>query len=116
MPASKIEVYGNDEPYNLHLRSADTRIVWQSYRATFLATPRWRALRLPFDQFKPYRIDKPLDTSRLRRISLVAIGRVMTAHLCFARVTLYPEVQRGQHHAHAPSPPHRPRQPPPGLQ
>ena len=35
----EIEVYGNDEAYNLHLRSADTRIVWQSYRASFRAPP-----------------------------------------------------------------------------
>ncbi len=86
----EIEVYGNDEQYNLHLRSADTRIVWQSYRASFKATPRWRSLLLPFDGFKPYRVDTPLDLSRLRRISLVAIGREMAANLCFARVALYP--------------------------
>ena len=36
----EIEVYGNNENYNLHLRSADTRIVWQSYRAGFQAPPR----------------------------------------------------------------------------
>jgi len=31
----EIQAYGNDERYNLHLRSDDTRIVWQSYRANF---------------------------------------------------------------------------------
>jgi Complex I intermediate-associated protein 30 (CIA30) len=86
----EIEVFGNGESYNLHLRSADTRIVWQSYRASFQAPPRWQTLRLPFASFQPYRIDKPLDLSKLRRLGVVAIGREMRADICIARLTLYP--------------------------
>jgi hypothetical protein len=85
----EIEVYGNDENYNLHLRSADTRIVWQSYRAGFQASPRWQTLRLPFISFQPYRIDKMLDLSKLRRLGVVAIGREMRADICIARLSLY---------------------------
>jgi hypothetical protein len=86
----EIEVFGNDERYNLHLRSADTRIVWQSYRAGFQAPARWQTVRLPFADFQPYRITSPLDMSRLRRLGLVAIGREMRVDLCVARVSLYP--------------------------
>jgi hypothetical protein len=86
----ELEVYGNGETYNLHLRTADTRIVWQSYRASFAATPTWQTLRLPFTAFLPHRIDVPLDLSALRRIGLVAIGREMTVDLCLARLSLYP--------------------------
>jgi len=86
----EIEVFGNDESYNLHLRSADTRIVWQSYRASFKALPRWRTVRLPFAGFQPYRIDKQLDLSKLRRLGVVAIGREMRADICIARLSLYP--------------------------
>ncbi len=86
----EIDVYGNAETYNLHLRSADTRIVWQSYRASFQAPPRWQTVRLPFAELQPYRIEKPLDLSRLRRLGLVAIGRDMQADFCFARVSFYP--------------------------
>jgi hypothetical protein len=86
----EIEVYGNGETYNLHLRTADTRIVWQSYRASFAAAPAWRTLRLPFAAFRPHRIDVPLDLSALRRIGLVAIGREMRVDLCIARLSLYP--------------------------
>lgn len=85
----EIEVYGNDENYNLHLRSADTRIVWQSYRATFQALPRWQTLRLPFAGFQAYRTDKPLDLSKLRRLGVVAIGREMRADVCIGRLALY---------------------------
>jgi hypothetical protein len=86
----EIDVFGNDETYNLHLRSADTRIVWQSYRALFQAPPRWQTLRLPFAGFQPYRIDEPLDLSKLRRLGIVAIGREMRADICIARLSLYP--------------------------
>jgi len=85
----ELEVYGNDERYNLHLRTADTRIVWQSYRAGFHAGPQWQTLRLPFAEFRPYRLSEPLDLQTLRRIGVVAIGRAMRADLCVARVSLY---------------------------
>jgi hypothetical protein len=86
----ELEVYGNGETYNLHLRTADTRVVWQSYRASFAAPGAWRSVRLPFASFQPHRIDRPLDLSALRRIGLVAIGREMTVDLCIARLSLYP--------------------------
>lgn len=86
----EIDVFGNNENYNLHLRSADTRIVWQSYRASFQAPPRWQTLRLPFVSFQPYRTEKPLDLSKLRRLGVVAIGREMRADICIARLSLYP--------------------------
>jgi hypothetical protein len=85
----ELEIYGNGERYNLHLRTADTRIVWQSYRASFMAESRWLAVRLPFSEFRPYRIDPPLDLGTLRRLGLVAIGRAMHADLCIARISLY---------------------------
>jgi len=85
----EIEVFGNGDIYNLHLRSDDTRIVWQSYRASFQAQPRWQTLRLPFDSFQPHRIDKLLDKRKLRRIGVVAIGREMLVDVCVARLSLY---------------------------
>lgn len=85
----ELDVYGNDQDYNLHLRSADTRIVWQSYRAAFHAAPKWQTLRLPFTDFKPYRISQPLDLQTLRRLGVVAIGREMRADVCIARIGLY---------------------------
>lgn len=90
LPCFEIEVYGNGERYNLHLRTADTGIVWQSYRASFEAPPRWQAMRLPFAAFQAHRIDVPLDLRRLKRMGLVTIGREFTADLCVARVGLYP--------------------------
>jgi hypothetical protein len=85
----EIEVFGNGEPYNLHLRSADIVRPWQSYRAEFLATPKWQTIRLPFATFVPHRIDAPLDLARLRRLGVVAIGRTFTADIAIAGLRFY---------------------------
>ena len=85
----ELDVCGNRERYNLHLRTADTRIVWQSYRACFMTESRWLTVRLPFSEFRPYRINQPLDLHTLRRLGVVAIGREMHADLCVARIILY---------------------------
>lgn len=84
-----LEVYGNDQEYNLHLRTDDVWLPWQSYRASFRAPGRWQTVRLPFDQFTGYRIGKKLDLEHLERIGLVAIGRAFTADLCVAEIRLY---------------------------
>jgi hypothetical protein len=75
----EIDVFGNGESYNLHLRTTDVIRPWQSWRAEFIATPEWRTIRLPFTAFAPHRIDAPLDLARLRRLGIVAIGRAFTA-------------------------------------
>ncbi len=84
-----LDVYGNGEEYNLHLRSGDTWLPWQAYRATFRAEAGWHTLHVPFSAFKPYRIRSPLDVDRLERLGVVAIGRAFTADLCVASVRLY---------------------------
>jgi uncharacterized surface protein with fasciclin (FAS1) repeats len=54
----ELEILGNNEQYNIHLRTADLIRPWQSYRQSFLADGRWRTVRLLFRDFKPYRTDK----------------------------------------------------------
>lgn len=85
----RLEVRGNDEQYSLHLRTPDNTRPWQSYRAHFTAGPEWQIIELPFADFKPYRIDAPLDTNNLRRIGLVAIGRAFTADMSVSKVSFY---------------------------
>lgn len=76
-----LDVLGNGQSYNLHLRTADVVRPWQSYRCSFRAGPHWQTVHLPFAEFLPHRIEAPLDTGRLRRIGLVAIGRAFRADL-----------------------------------
>lgn len=84
-----LEVHGNDEMYNLHLRTDDVWLPWQSYRAGFQAPVGWHTVRLPFTAFEGYRIGAPLDLEHVKRIAVVAIGKAYKADLCVASVALY---------------------------
>jgi hypothetical protein len=79
---------GNGETYGVHLRTSDCVRPWQSYRASFVAAPEWREIRLPFDRFEPHRLSEPLDVRCLRRFGLVAIGRAFHADLAVSAVAL----------------------------
>jgi hypothetical protein len=84
-----MDVYGNDEAYNLHLRTGDLWLPWQSYRATFQAPASWQTVQLPFAEFSPYKTSKALDLTELERIGVVAIGRAFAADLCIGRIAFY---------------------------
>lgn len=90
----QLSVAGNGEAYNLHLKTSDLWLPWQSYRASFTAEPNWREIRIPFTAFVPYRIETALDLRRLERIGLVAIGKAFTADLCLAELRFYADGQR----------------------
>ncbi len=85
----RLLTYGNCERYSVHLRTADIARPWQSYRAHFEALPEWREIRLPFSEFKPHRLEAPLDLTRLRRIGVVAIGRAFYADICLGEIAFY---------------------------
>lgn len=85
----RLVVRGNDEAYNLHLKTTATTRPWQSYRASFKTGPQWREVRLPFSGFSPHRVEAALDVRRLRRLGVVAIGREMRAEICIAEVAFY---------------------------
>ena len=89
-----LDVYGNDESYNLHLRTSDIWLPWQSYRASFTVPAGWHTVRLGFTEFTGYRIASPLDLELLERIGIVAIGRAFKADLCVAGVALYRDASR----------------------
>ncbi len=85
----RLLVNGNGERYSVHLRTADITRPWQSYRAHFEARPQWREVQLPFADFRPHRLDVPLDLTRLRRIGVVAIGRAFFADLRLAEMAFF---------------------------
>ncbi|MEO1267556.1 MAG: CIA30 family protein [Myxococcota bacterium] len=88
----EFEVRGNNETYHAHLRTPAVRRPWQSWRASFVApAARWTVVRLPWADFAPHRIEGSLDTARLGRLGLVAIGRPFEADLAVAQVALYLE-------------------------
>ena len=85
----EVDAIGNNEVYNLHLRTADVVRPWQSYRATFRAGNRWQTHRLPFAAFEPHRLDAPLDPGTLRRVGVVAIGRPFEADVGIGGIRFY---------------------------
>ena len=85
----EIDVLGNDESYNLHLRTKDVTRPWQSYRRSFVARPAWQILRLPFSEFEQHRIEAALDLGALRRIGIVAIGRAFRADIAISGIRFY---------------------------
>jgi hypothetical protein len=82
-------VHGNNEDYNIHIRTADVRWYSQSYRATVYAEPNWQTIRLPWSAFEPNQIDEPLDTTRILRIGMLGWMREFEADLSVAEVALY---------------------------
>ncbi len=84
-----LDVLGNGETYNLHLRTKDVVRPWQSYRASFKAPPAWTTVRLPFAAFSAHRVDAPFDVRSLRRLGIVAIGRAFTADVAVGGVRFY---------------------------
>ncbi|PUB14129.1 CIA30 family protein [Yoonia sediminilitoris] len=85
----EMDVFGNDETYDLRLRTTQLARPWQSFRATFEAPNVWTALRVPFATFKPHRIDADFDPTGLRRMGVLAVGRIFTADVAVAGVRLY---------------------------
>lgn len=85
----RIVVRGNGEKYSIHLRTPDNIQPWQSYRAQFTSGSDWETINFPFATFVPYRLETPLDTTRLRRIGLVAIGRAFHADLAVSELAFY---------------------------
>jgi len=87
----EIEVSGNDESYNVHIRTNNLWFPWQSYRYSFIATPDWKKYRIPFSKFEAYKTSKNFSQGEIIRIGLVAIGREYKANICMASVNFYAE-------------------------
>jgi hypothetical protein len=85
----RLDVFGNDQVYNLHLRTSDISRPWESYRQSFRAPPTWTTVTLPFDGFTPHRTERPLNLAQLRRIAIVAIGREFEVDIAIADVRFY---------------------------
>lgn len=80
--ALRVEVRGSAGAYWLHVRSADTRRPWAYYRAPLTAVGKeWARIELALSEFTPVSVDRPLDTSRLRSVALVAYGEAFDADI-----------------------------------
>lgn len=85
----RLNVSGNGQTYNIHLRTAGLWLPWQAYRADFTSSAQWQSVEIPFESFSPYKISRPLDISKLKRIGVVAIGRDFDADISVSEIGFY---------------------------
>ena len=85
----ELEVWGNGECYDIRLRTDQLTRPWQSFRKEVKTIKEWQVLRLPFDAFVAHRTDAIFDPANLRRVGILAIGRVFRAELAVASFALY---------------------------
>ena len=85
----ELDVYGNDERYDLRLRTTRLTRAWQSFRTEFVATAAWTTIKVPFDTLEAYRTDAIFDASELRRVGVVAVGREFAVDVAVSGVRLY---------------------------
>lgn len=86
-----MQVSGNDEEYNVHIRTTDLWLPWQSYRASFKAARGWQSIRIPFSEFAAYKTSRKFRPDKLKRIGLVGIGRNFQADLFLGAIHFYRE-------------------------
>ncbi len=85
----ELVVHGNDEDYNVHIRTSDCGWHDESYRVTFHAKPEWQVVRLPWEAFRPNGLSTPLDPSRLERVGLLGWMREFRAELAVGEIALW---------------------------
>ncbi len=84
-----LDVTGNGETYDLRLRTDQLARPWQSFRTDFIAEAGWRSLRIPFVAFEPNKTELVFDPGRLRRIGILAVGRIFQADVAVAGLQFY---------------------------
>lgn len=84
-----LDLIGNAETYNIHLRTSDLSRPWQSFRQAFTAPAEWTLCHFEFENFEAHRTDQPLRPDNIRRIGIVAIGRVFDADAAVSSLRYY---------------------------
>ena len=82
-------VYGNNEDYNVHMRTADCGWYDESYRYTFFAKPEWQRVRINFSEFEANSVKAPLNSAHINRIAILGWMREFEADIALARVSLF---------------------------
>jgi len=85
----KLLAKGNSQQYAVHLRTADTRLTQQFYQAMFSTNGQWQEIKIPFTLFKPYSLQRPLNTRTLKSIAIVATGREFQADIFVDEIAFY---------------------------
>ena len=85
------KVFGNNENYAIHLRTALTMAPWQYYKFTFETNNQWTEIRAPFNKFEKSNIYQPsnLIGQNIKSVGLVAGFKDFTADICLSEIGFY---------------------------
>ena len=86
-----LKVFGNNENYSIHLRTALTLAPWQYYKFSFNTENKWNEIRAPFSEFKKSNVYQPSDLvgQKIKSIGLVAGFKDFTADICLSEIGFY---------------------------
>tara|TARA_B100000965_G_C19563194_1_gene745545 strand:+ start:1180 stop:1788 length:609 start_codon:yes stop_codon:yes gene_type:complete len=86
-----LKVFGNNEDYSIHLRTALTMAPWQYYKFSFKTNSEWLEIRAPFNEFKKSNAYQPANLigQKIKTIGLVAGFRDFQADICLSEIGFY---------------------------
>jgi hypothetical protein len=87
----KIKVRGNNENYQIFIRTNRTILPWQYYSSEFYASNQWAEIKLPFSSFKRSNFYQPknIDNTDIKTLGIVAYGKDYTADLNVGLIEFY---------------------------
>jgi hypothetical protein len=85
----QILVLGNNQKYNVHLRTSDCRFHEQSYRKTFFAPARWERLCFTWSDFTPHGLAVPFNPQLLQRVGVLGWMRDFHMDLAIGEVAFF---------------------------
>jgi hypothetical protein len=84
----ELHVFGNDETYDLRLRTSDLTRPWQSFRASFLSPSKWTTVYFSFENFIPHKTGALFNPKHLSRIGVLGIGKAFSANVAVSAIRL----------------------------
>ncbi len=87
----RIKTRGNGEEYFIHIRTPRTRLPWNYYSSSFVASEEWQWIDIPFDSFKKTGalVPRKFNPSSIKTIGVVAYGKDFMAQVDVAGLKLY---------------------------
>lgn len=85
----ELTVCGNDQNYDIRLRTDQLTRPWQSFRTDICIQQVWQTVKVPFATFIAHKVDTAFDPKYLRRIGILAIGREFNALVAVSSIRFY---------------------------
>ena len=84
-------IFGNNEEYSIHVRTALTMAPWQYYKFSFKSMNQWSKIKAPFKEFKKSNSYQPsnLMGQKIKSIGLVAGFKDFDADICLSEIGFY---------------------------